>query len=116
MSNDIQRFETGRRMSKAVLHGNTCYLCGQVGVRGTSIEEQTREALNRVQKLLESVGSDKSRMLQVIIWLKSMDDFDAMNLIWEEWVPEGAAPARACGQSALASEELLVEFVVTAAV
>ena len=55
-------------------------------------------------------------MLQVIVWLKSMDDFEAMNLIWEEWVPEGAAPARACGQSALASEELLVEFIVTAAV
>jgi len=116
MSKDIQRFEAGRRMSKVVRHGDTCYLCGQVGVRGTSIEDQTREALKRVQKLLESVGSDKSRMLQVIVWLKSMDDFDAMNLIWEEWVPEGAAPARACGESALASEELLVEFIVTAAV
>ncbi len=115
MGNDIQRFETGRRMSKAVVHGNTVYLCGQVGIRGQSIEEQTQEALNRVQMLLESVGSDKSRMLQVIIWLKSMEHFDAMNRIWEDWLPEGAAPARACGQSALASDELLVEFTVTAA-
>ena len=82
---------------------------------GEGIEAQTREALSRVQTLLESVGSDKSRMLQVIIWLKSMEHFNAMNEIWEEWVPEGAAPARACGQSALASDDLLVEFTVTAA-
>lgn len=115
MGNDIQRFETSRRMSKAVVHGNTVYLCGQVGIRGDSIEKQTQEALNRVQTLLKSVGSDKSRMLQVIIWLKSMEHFDAMNRVWEDWLPEGAAPARACGQSALASDELLVEFTVTAA-
>jgi len=115
MSENIQRIETGQRMSKAVIHGNTVYLCGQVGIRGQSIEDQTKEALNRVQSLLESVGSDKSRMLQVIIWLKSMEHFDSMNEIWEEWVPEGTAPARACGQSALASDDLLVEFTVTAA-
>ena len=115
MSHGIQRFETGRRMSKAVVHGDTVYLCGQVGIPGEGIEAQTREALSRVQTLLESVGSDKSRMLQVIIWLKSMEHFNAMNEIWEEWVPEGAAPARACGQSALASDNLLVEFTVTAA-
>ena len=115
MSHGIQRFETGRRMSKVVVHGYTVYLCGQVGIPGEGIEAQTREALSRVQTLLESVGSDKSRMLQVIIWLKSMEHFNAMNEIWEEWVPEGTAPARACGQSALASDDLLVEFTVTAA-
>ena len=54
-------------------------------------------------------------MLQVIVWLKTMDDFDAMNRVWEDWVPEGHAPARACGRADLASDELLVEFTVTAA-
>lgn len=115
MSHGIQRFETGRRMSKTVIHGDTEYLCGQVGIPGEGIETQTREAPSRVQTLLESVGSDTSPMLQVIIWLKSMEHFNAMNEIWEVWIPEAAAPARACGQSALASDDLLVEFPVTAA-
>ena len=115
MGKEIERFETGRRMSKAVVHGDTVYLCGQVGIRGDSIEKQTKEALSRVESLLQSVGSDKSRMLQVIVWLKSMEHFDAMNQIWEEWIPDGSAPARACGQSTLASDDLLVEFTVTAA-
>ena len=52
----------------------------------------------------------------MIVWLKTMDDFDAMNLAYENWVPEGCAPARACGRSEMASEELLVEFTVTAAI
>lgn len=94
MGNDVNRFQINRSMSKAVVHGNTVYLCGKVGVRGDFIEEQTQKALNRVQTLLKSVGSDKSRMLQVIIRLKSMDHFDAMDRIWEDRVPEGAAPTR----------------------
>jgi len=53
--------------------------------------------------------------LQVIVWLKTMDDFDAMNAVYEAWVPEGCAPARACGRVEMASPELLVEFTVTAA-
>ena len=48
--------------------------------------------------------------------IKTMDDLDAMNLAYENWVPEGCAPARACGRSEMASEELLVEFTVTAAI
>jgi len=76
---------------------------------------QTAEALSRVDALLAEAGTSKDRMLQTIVWLKSMDDFDAMNQVWEDWVPEGHAPARACGRADLASDELLVEFTVTAA-
>jgi len=37
MSHGIQRFETGRRMSKAVVHGDMVYLCGQVGIPGEGL-------------------------------------------------------------------------------
>ena len=69
-----------------------------------------------IDALLAEAGTSNERMLQVIVWLKTMDDFDAMNLAYENWVPEGCAPARACGRSEMASEELLVEFTVTAAI
>ncbi|KFE33447.1 RutC family protein yoaB [Thioclava atlantica] len=49
-------------------------------------------------------------MLQVIIWLADMADFDAMNAVWDAWVPEGSAPARACGEAKLARPELKVEI------
>ena len=67
-----KRLETTHRMAKLIIHRNTFNFGGQVGVRGESIEAQTQEVLSRVQDLLETVVSDKSHMLRVIIWLKSM--------------------------------------------
>jgi enamine deaminase RidA (YjgF/YER057c/UK114 family) len=110
----IERMHTSARMSKIVKHGNTVYLCGQVG-SGDTVTEQTQDCLNRVQALLEEAGSSKHHMLQAIVWLADMADFAEMNAVWDAWVPEGAAPARACGESKLARSELKVEVTVTAA-
>jgi enamine deaminase RidA (YjgF/YER057c/UK114 family) len=111
----INRTETNQRMSKIVRHNDTIYLCGQVG-SGDDIAAQTRDCLGRVEALLEKAGSSKSHMLQAIIWLADMKDFDGMNAIWDAWVPTGQAPARACGEAKLARPELKVEVIVTAAV
>ncbi|WP_211364723.1 RidA family protein [Roseospira marina] len=101
-------------MSTIVTHGNVVYLCGQVG-DGATVEEQTRDCLRQVETLLEQAGSSKTHMLQAIIWLADMADFDAMNSVWDAWVPTGHAPARACGEARLAHPEYKVEIIVTAA-
>jgi enamine deaminase RidA (YjgF/YER057c/UK114 family) len=44
-----------------------------------------------------------------------MQDFPEMNEVWDNWVPEGYAPARACVQGSMARESLLVEISVVAA-
>ena len=44
-----------------------------------------------------------------------MSDFQGLNEVWNEWVPAGHAPARACGQAKLARDVLKVEFMVDAA-
>ncbi|UWR63732.1 RidA family protein [Phaeobacter inhibens] len=111
----IERHHIGTRMSKIVKHGETIYLCGQVGTAGASITQQTQDCLDKIDALLAEAGSDKSRMLQCTIWLSDMANFAAMNEVWDAWVPEGAAPARACGEAKLARPELLVEMIVVAA-
>jgi len=111
----IDRTETNQRMSKIVRHNDVIYLCGQVG-SGDDITAQTRDCLSRVETLLEQAGSSKSHMLQAIIWLADMSDFDGMNAVWDAWVPAGQAPARACGEAKLARADLKVEVIVTAAV
>ncbi|QFT12118.1 RidA family protein [Vibrio sp. THAF190c] len=111
----IQRNHTNQRMSKIVIHNDTVYLCGQVGVKGTSVAEQTAEALSRVESLLIEAGSDKDHVLQTTVWLADMQDFAEMNHVWDEWFKPGFAPARACGEAKLASPELKVELLVTAA-
>jgi len=110
----IERIETGDRMSRIVKHGGTVYLSGQVG-DGATVADQTRDCLSRVEALLARAGSSPDKMLQATIWLADMADFKEMNAVWDAWVPEGQAPARACGEAKLARPELRVEIIVTAA-
>ncbi|QEQ97490.1 RidA family protein [Neptunomonas concharum] len=113
----IQRYETGARMSRAVVHNNTVYLCGQVAEdRTAGITEQTQTMLAKVDALLASVGSDREHILSATIYVKDMSLFADMNAVWDNWVPAGHAPARACVEAKMASPELLVEISVVAAV
>jgi enamine deaminase RidA (YjgF/YER057c/UK114 family) len=111
----IERQHTGQRMSKIVKHNGTVYLCGQVGNAGESVADQTAECLRRVDALLAEAGSSREQILQAIVWVADMADFAEMNAIWDAWVPEGHAPARACGEAKLARPELKVEVIITAA-
>ena len=111
----IERLHVGSRMSKIVRHNGVVYLCGQVGNAGDSVTDQTRECLRRVETLLAEAGSGPEQILQAIVWLADMADFDEMNAVWDAWVPDGHAPARACGEARLARPGLLVEMIVTAA-
>lgn len=111
----IERMHTGARMSKIVKHNGVAYLCGQVGA-GEGVAEQTADCLARVDALLKEAGSDREHILQAIVWLSDMADFAEMNAVWDAWVPEGHAPARACGEARLARDVLKVEVIVTAAI
>ncbi|GLI56846.1 hypothetical protein PM10SUCC1_23600 [Propionigenium maris DSM 9537] len=112
----IKRHDSGKRMSRAVIHNNTVYLCGQVPKDETvGIKEQTKTTLEKVDELLAEVGSHKSRILSATVYIKDMDLFKDMNEVWEEWTAEGHAPARACVEAKMARETLLFEVSVIAA-
>lgn len=112
----IQRMNTNARMSQVVVHNKTVYLAGQVADDPTAdVQIQTRQVLAKIERLLEDAGSDLSHLLSATIWLTDIGDFAAMNEVWDAWVPDGAAPARACVESALAFEGLRVEVGVIAA-
>jgi len=111
----VTRIDAGRRMSQAVVHGNTVYLAGQVGAPGKDVTEQTRAVLTQIDTLLEAAGSDKSRILSATIWLADMGDFAAMNAVWDEWVDPANPPARATGEVKLAAPDYKVEIIIVAA-
>lgn len=112
----IERQDVGARMSRAVIHNGTIYLCGQVAEdRKADIIGQTGTMLAKVDALLASAGSDRNHLLSATLYLKDMALFEDMNRVWDAWVPEGMAPARACVEARMASPELLVEISVMAA-
>lgn len=110
----IERIDTGIRSSKIVKHNGVAYLTGQVA-EGETIQDQVRACLKNVDDLLERAGSSREKLLRVTIWLADMSDFDGLNEVWNAWVPEGHAPARACGEAKLANDKYKVEFIVYAA-
>lgn len=112
----IERLEVGQRMSRIVKHNGTIYLCGQVAADANAgIAEQTQTMLDKVEALLTQAGSDKEHILSATVYIRDMKDFAAMNAVWDAWVPEGYAPARACVEARMARPELLVEVSVVAA-
>jgi enamine deaminase RidA (YjgF/YER057c/UK114 family) len=90
----IERHETGPRMSKAVIHGDTVYLAGIVadGPKGKSVAEQTKNILSQIDGFLALAGS-----------------------VWDSWVSPGNTPARATVEAKLASPDYKVEIMVVAA-
>lgn len=72
--------------------------------------------LEKVDDLLLQSGSDREHLLSATIYVRDMKDFAAMNAVWDAWIPEGRAPARACVEARMARPELLVEISVVAAV
>ncbi len=113
----IERLNPGPRMSKAVIHGDTVYLAGQVADKaaGRSVAEQTAEILGLVDALLAEAGSDKSKLLMVNIWLSDMSSFAEMNAVWDGWVIAGQTPGRATVEARLAGPQYGVEIAVIAA-
>lgn len=112
----IERLEIGPRMSQAVIHGDTVYLAGQVADDPSQpVADQTRQVLANIDRLLREAGSDRSRLLQVVVYLVDMADFATMNAVYDAWIDKANPPARACVQAALATPEYKVEIVAIAA-
>ena len=101
----IERYETGPRMSKAVIHGDTIYLAGIVAdsPKGKSMAEQTRSILSQIDGFLAIAGTNKTKLLSANIWITDMANFAEMNAVWDAWVSPGNTPARATVEAKLAS-------------
>lgn len=113
----VRRIRPGRRMSQAVIHGNTVYLSGLTADPPSgSAREQTARILAQIDQLLKEAGTDKTRLLLANVWLSDIRYFDEMNEAWEAWIAKDCAPVRATVEAKLAGPEYLVEIMVQAAI
>lgn len=111
----IERKQVSARMSQSVRYGGVVYLAGQVAATADTVAGQTADILAQIDSLLAEAGTDKTRLLSGMIWLRDIGTFNEMNSVWDAWVPEGCAPARACVESRFPNSRVLVEIQVTAA-
>jgi enamine deaminase RidA (YjgF/YER057c/UK114 family) len=117
-SSIIERFGVGKRGSLAVVNQGTGYFActPQAPYDGSlSTAEQTRQLLAKAEGRLAEIGSSKEGLVFCAIILANMDDYAAMNEVWDEWVADIAPPARACFEARLASPDLKVEMIMVSA-
>ena len=62
-------------------------------IRGTTVEEQTRQCLTNIAAILEEAGSSMDRIVSATVVLADEDDFAGMNEEWLRWFPANP-PAR----------------------
>ena len=113
---DLRRIDPGPRLSEASVWGDRMYLSGMIPEdTSADITGQVKQALAEIDSLLARGGSDKTKILSVVIWLADIGDFAAMNAVWDAWVVPGQTPARATVQARLNDPKMKVEIMVVAA-
>jgi aminoacrylate peracid reductase len=70
---------------------------------------QTRHVLESIKSVIESAGGDMSDIVYNMIFLKNMNDYSAMNSVYEQYFQENP-PARWCIRADLVKPEYLVEI------
>ena len=110
----VQRINPGARMSDAVIYQNTVYYTAVPTNIENDIYLQMQSTLADIDQMLKSVGTDKSKILDVTIFLVSSLDLEGMNRAWDEWVDSENAPVRCTVQAGLMCSDWKVEIKVVA--
>lgn len=106
--------------SQGIRIGELVYTSGQLpidmatGTMPDSIEEQTRCSLSNVRAILEAAGSGMDKVVKTTVFLKDMNDFAAMNGVYQTFFTAGSFPARSAVQVARLPKDALVEIEAVA--
>ena len=112
----IARHNAGPRMSGAVVHGDTVYLAGQVAADPSAgVKGQTEQVLKRIDDLLASAGTDKSKLLSATVYLADIRGYEEMNAAWDAWVVPGSSARPRHRRGPARPPKYLVEIVAIAA-
>jgi 2-iminobutanoate/2-iminopropanoate deaminase len=84
--------------SAAVVAGGLCFVSGQFGTDDQNrpvgdVERQTAVALDHLETVLTRAGSRLDQVVRVTVWLRRLDDFEAMNRAYRLRFPH-EPPAR----------------------
>lgn len=112
--NEIVRLGTSARWSDVIIHMGVARWVEVAEDATQDARGQIVQVLRQIDATLAQIGSDKTRLLEIIVFLADLADGPALNALWDDWVPKGHPPIRACVQAGL-SAGCRVEMIVTAA-
>lgn len=102
--------------SQAISTGQMVFASGQIPLDPQTMEvvtggikEQTRRVLENLKAVLETANSSLDKVVKTSVFLKSMNDFLAMNEVYTEYFGK-SLPARVTVEVARLPKDVLVEI------
>ncbi|OAA59225.1 Endoribonuclease L-PSP [Niveomyces insectorum RCEF 264] len=91
------------QLSQAIISNGMVYCSGQLGVdpktsklvEGT-VQDRARQVLRNLSAVLEAAGTSLDNAVKVNIFLTSMDNFVAVNEVYDEFFTAAPKPCRTC--------------------
>ncbi len=111
----IRRIGNSSRWADVVIHRGVASWVEVAEDMSLDTRGQIAQVLAQIDATLVAIGSDRTRLLQVLVYLADQHDAAVLNDLWDAWVPAGHPPVRAMVQVGL-GKGCRVELVVTAAV
>lgn len=74
---------------------------------------QAKQVLQNLSNLLEAAGSSLSKVVKTTVFIKEMDDFGAINEVYQTFF-EGDYPARSCVEVARLPKDVMIEIEAVA--
>ena len=112
---------SSRLFSQAIKVGSTLYMSGIAGIDpttnqlvGSTIQEQTRQALVNCQNVLRAAGATLENVIDVLVLLTRPTDFAGLNEEYAKFFPTDP-PTRAVCKLGVELPNLLVSIKMTAA-
>jgi reactive intermediate/imine deaminase len=105
-----------------ILHNDTIYIAGQgahshdpKGDFPMDIDTHTKKVMENVKTLVETGGGTMDSILQLTVYLTTIDNYDGMNKVFKTYFPNGG-PARTTVAVAALPGNSLVEINCIAAI
>ena len=102
--------------SQAIQFNNLIFTSGQIPIDPVSgqfidgdIKAQTKQTIRNIENILTAGGSDISKVIKVTVYLKDINEFAAMNEIYEEYFGK-SKPARSTIEAAKLPKGALIEL------
>jgi enamine deaminase RidA (YjgF/YER057c/UK114 family) len=112
---EIIRLVTSKRWSDIVIHAGVARWVEVAEDAKQDARGQIAQVLHQIDATLQQIGTNRSSLLEILIFLADLNDAPILNELWDAWVPQEHPPIRACVQAGLAAG-YHVEMIITAAV
>ena len=109
--------------NQAIVYNNAVYTSGQIAINletgnliKASIEEETILVMEHLSEILKAANTSFENVIKVSIFVKDMNDFEAINAVYAAYFDEMLAPARETVQVAKLPKNANLEISMIAAV